>query len=166
MINQEMEAKITRLYFSEKWTAGTIASQLGLHHRTVSRVIRQSADSPAVRMSRLSKLDSYLPYMKEVLEQYPKLTATRLYQMVKERGYNGGSDYFRCVVRRIRPTKKHEAFLRRAVLPGEEAQVDWGHFGSIQIGRANRPLCAFVMVLSWSRRIYLKFFLNQNSRAF
>lgn len=86
--------------------------------------------------------------------------------MVKERGYNGGADYFRYVVRRIRPTKKHEAFLRRAVLPGCEAQVDWGHFGSIQIGRANRTLCAFVMVLSWSRRIYLKFFLNQNMSSF
>lgn len=166
MISEEIAAKITRLYFGEKWKKGTIATQLGLHHHTVSRVINQSSESPSVQMSRPSKLDPYLPYMKEVLEQYPKLTATRLYQMVRERGYQGGADYFRFVVRRIRPTKKHEAFLRRTVLPGEEAQVDWGHFGSIQIGRVKRPLCAFVMVLSWSRRIYLKFFLNQNMSSF
>ena len=45
-------------------------------------------------------------------------------------------------------------------------QVDWGHFGKIQIGRAERALMAFVMVLSWSRRIFLRFYLNQRMESF
>jgi hypothetical protein len=39
-------------------------------------------------------------------------------------------------------------------------QVDWGHFGHLEIGRARRPLMAFVAVLSWSRQIFLRFYLG------
>lgn len=59
-----------------------------------------------------------------------------------------------------------EAYLRLVTLPGEQAQVDWGHFGHLQIGRARRPLMAFVMVLSWSRRIHLRFFLDARVENF
>src|SRR5471032_3698213 len=43
---------------------------------------------------------------------------------------------------------------------------NWGHFGHLQIGRARRPLMAFVMVLSWSRQIYLRFFLDARMDSF
>jgi len=47
--------------------------------------------------------------------------------------------------------------MRLRTLPGEQSQVDWGHFGHILIGRAKRPLMAFVMVLSYSRKIFCGF---------
>jgi transposase len=47
----------------------------------------------------------------------------------------------------MRPRPPAEAYLRLRKLPGEQAQVDWGHFGHVQNGRARRPLMAFVMVL-------------------
>jgi hypothetical protein len=49
---------------------------------------------------------------------------------------------------------------------GEQGQVDWAHFDHLQIGRARRPLMAFVMVLSWSRQIYLRFFLDARMDSF
>lgn len=67
--------------------------------------------------------------------------------MVVARGYKGSKSGFRAIVSRLRPRRAAEAYLRRAVLPGEEAQVDWAHFGKITVGRAERPLFAFVMVL-------------------
>jgi len=39
--------------------------------------------------------------------------------------------------------------------------VDWGHFGRLEVGRARRPLLAFVLVLSYSRAIFLRFSLAQ-----
>ena len=51
-------------------------------------------------------------------------------------------------------------------LPGEQAQVDWAHFGHLQIGRAKRPLMAFVMALSHSRQIFLRFFLDARMESF
>jgi transposase len=86
--------------------------------------------------------------------------------MVKERGYNGSKSHFRHIVSTLRPTPSAEAFLRLATLPGEQAQVDWGHFGKLQIGDAERRLVAFVMVLSWSRRIFLRFYLGDGTGNF
>jgi transposase len=77
--------------------------------------------------------------------------------MVKARGYPGGPDHFRAVVARVRPRPPAEAFLRLRTLPAEQAQVDWAHFGKITIGQATRPLVAFVMVLSFSRQIFVRF---------
>jgi transposase len=78
--------------------------------------------------------------------------------MIKERGYPGGPDHMRRIVSRLRPKKPAEAFQRLRTMPGEQAQVDWAHFGKLTVGRAQRPLWAFVMVLSYSRRLFLRFF--------
>ena len=59
-----------------------------------------------------------------------------------------------------------EAYLRLRTLPGEQCQCDWAHFAHIEIGQAKRPLMAFVMVLSWSRRIFLRFFLGAHMENF
>jgi transposase len=86
--------------------------------------------------------------------------------MVRERGYRGGPDHFRHLVACHRPRRPAEAYLRLRTLPGEQAQVDWGHFGHLTIGRARRPLMAFVMVLSYSRQIFLRFFLDARLESF
>ena len=60
----------------------------------------------------------------------------------------------------LRPRPTPEAYLRLKTLQGEQGQVDWGFFDKVMIGGAEYRLTAFVVVLSWSRRIYLEFFLN------
>jgi transposase len=102
--------------------------------------------------------DPFVPFIVEQLEKYPGLRASRLFVMIKERGYPGGPDHLRRIVSRLRPKKAAEAFQRLRTMPGEQAQVDWAHFGKLTIGRAQRPLWAFVMVLSYSRRLFLRFF--------
>jgi transposase len=166
MISKAREADVLRLYHAEKWPIGTIANQLGLHHTTVQRVLAQAGLAPKVVAQRPSIVDPYLPFMIEVLTKYPRLHASRLFQMAKERGYTGSGEHFRRVVGRIRPRPPAEAFLRLRTLPGEQAQVDWGHFGKIHIGRAERTLWAFVMVLSWSRHIFLRFYMNAAMPSF
>ena len=159
-ISKELEAKILRYFHVEKWLVGTISSQLGVHHGTVDRVLSQAGLPKAARPHRPSQLDPFLPFVRETLEQYPRLTASRLWAMVRERGYPGGEDHFRHLMRHYRPRAQPEAYLRLKTLPGEQGQVDWGHFGKYRIGRAERALMAFVMVLSWSRRPFLRFFLD------
>lgn len=158
MIPKETEAEVVRLYHGEKWPVGTIAAQLGIHHTTVQRVLRQTGLDPKVVAPRPSMADPYVPFILEQLEKYPTLRASRLFAMVKARGYPGCEDHFRRIVGRFRPKKPAEAFQRLRTLPGEQAQVDWAHFGKLAIGRAQRPLWAFVMVLSFSRRVFLRFF--------
>ena len=166
MISKEREAEILRLFHAEKWPVGTIARQLGLHHVTVQRVLAQAGLPPKSVMPKPSIADPYLPFIMEVLAKYPRLTASRVYQMVRERGYPGAPDHFRSVVARIRPRPAAEAFLRLRTLPGEQGQVDWAHFGKLQVGRALRRLWAFVMVLSWSRAVFLRFYLSAAMPSF
>lgn len=156
-VSKEMEAQILRFYHAEKWTVGTIANQLNIHHSVVLRVLEQEG-AVISRPERRSIVDLYVPFIKETLEKYPKLTASRLYEMVKARGYRGGERHFRSVVVRLRPRPAAEAYLRLRTLPGEQGQVDWGSFGKIKFGIAERKLFAFVMTLSWSRQIFLRFY--------
>lgn len=163
----ERTAEILRLYHAERWPIGTIASQLGLHHSVVRRVLKAEGIVLAPPAPLPSCVDPYEPFIREVLAKYPRLRASRLFEMVRERGYPGAEGHFRRLVReRFRPRPPAEAYLRVRTLPGEQAQVDWAHFGRVQIGKASRPLVGFVMVLSHSRRIYLRFFLGQGMPSF
>ena len=161
----DIEAQILRYYHAEKWTIGTISRQLRVHHDVVRRVLAQ-AGLPRIGSPRKSPIDAYLPFIRQTLETFPSLTASRLYGMVRERGYPGRPDHFRHLIACYRPRPKAEAYLRLLTLPGEQGQVDWGHFGHLQIGRARRPLMAFVMVLSHSRQIFLRFFLDARMENF
>jgi transposase len=111
-------------------------------------------------------VDPFLAFIRQTLEKFPTLNASRLYAMVRERGYRGGPDHFRHLIARHRPRPHAEAYLRLRCLPGEQAQVGWGHFGHLEIGRARRPLMAFVMVLSYSRQIFLRFFPDARMENF
>lgn len=165
-ISHETEAEIVRLFHAEGWPRGTIARQIGVHHSVVSRVLSKNGVLPVPTRGRRSKIEPYVSFIKQTLEKFPKLNATRLHRMVKERGYSGGIDHFRDIVRALRPVQRGEAFLRLATLAGEQAQVDWGYFGKIRVGEAEHRLLAFVMVLSWSRRIFLRFYFGDATANF
>ncbi len=165
-VSADLEAKILRYHHVEKWGVCTIARQLHVHHSTVRRILCRAGIPPPQRAARPAKIDPYLPFIHETLERFPRLTAMRLYAMVRERGYRGGPDYFRYLISIHRPRRAAEAYLRLTTLPAEMGQVDWGHFGHLQIGRARRPLMAFVMVLAWSRQIFLQFFLDARMESF
>ena len=160
-VNEELKAQILRYHFVEHWRVGTIARQLGVHHSTVERVLGEAGvERERRRPRRPSKLDPYMAFITETLERFPTLTAARLFDMVKARGYPGAPDHFRHRIAQLRPRRSREAYLRLRTLPGEQAQVDWAHFGKLTIGRAQRPLMAFVLVLSYSRYSFLRFYLN------
>jgi transposase len=165
-IPPELEAQILRYYHVEKWRIGTIARQLRVHPETVARVLAQAGLPRIGAPQRPSKIDPYLPFIREMLARFPTLTASRLHAMVCERGYRGGPSRFRAVIACHRPRPPAEAYLRLRTLPGEQAQCDWAHFGHLVIGRARRPLMAFVLVLSFSRQIFLRFFLDARMENF
>ena len=160
MIPRALEAEILRLYHAEHWPIGTIAAQLRVHHGTVRRVLAQAGVPVRQNTVCASIVEPYRAFIVQTLTKYPTLRASRLYHMVRERGYPGAPDHFRAIVAQLRPRPAAEAYLRLRTLPGEQAQADWAHFGKLTIGRAVRPLMAFVMVLSYSRHLFLRFYLG------
>jgi transposase len=164
MISPEARAQIRRYYYAEHWKIGTIAQELGLHSETVRNAVelqRLGVTQPL----RPSLVDPYVEFIRQTLEQHPRLRATRIYQMIRQRGYSGSVVQLRRAVARLRP-KSREAFLRLEMFPGEQAQVDWAHFGHVMVGRARRALSCFVMTLSYSRALYLEFFFDQTTENF
>jgi len=164
MISPETRIQIRRYFYAEHWKIGTIAQNLGVHPDTVRHAIEAERFQRAEPL-RPSIVDPYLPFVREVLEQYPGLRATRLHQMICDRGYAGSVEQLRRVVARVRP-RPQEAFLRLQVFPAEQAQADWACFGSVMVGRAKRQLSCFVITLSWSRALYLEFFFDQTTENF
>jgi len=166
MIDAEVQARIRRLFFAEHFKVGTIVSELGVHRDTVLLAIKAENFMRALSVKRSPSLEPYTDFVKMTLEQYPRLRATRLFEMLTARGYPGGVHAVRRYLQRVRPKPKSEAFFRLETLPGEQGQVDWAHFGKVTVGNTERTLSCFVMVLSHSRGMYGRFFLDQTTENF
>src|SRR5882672_1121620 len=164
MISKETNAQIRRYFYAEHWKIGTIAHQLGVHPDTVRKAI-EAERFHSTQPLRSSIVDPYVPFLRQTLEQYPGLRATRLYQMIHDRGYSGSVVQLRRSVARLRPHNR-EPFLQLHAFAGEQAQVDWAHFGHVMVGRARRALSCFVATLSYSRALYLEFFFDQTMENF
>jgi transposase len=120
-----------RLYYAEHWKVGTIAAALQLHPNTVKHALHIVV--PRTRTSSASGARVTEPYtavIREILPRHPRLRATRLLEMLRDRGFTGSIYQLRRAVPALRPTPR-EAFFRLTMLPGEQAQVDWASFGNL-----------------------------------
>jgi transposase len=156
----EVEAEIARLYHAEHWKVGTIAAQVGVHEDVVRRVLGllKPRSRPERRERAPLPVAPFIDFINETLQKYPRLRSTRLWDMLKERGFSGSERSLRRFVATVRPAPQREAFLRLDPLCGEQAQIDWAHVGHIPVpGGGSRSLWLFLMVLSWSRATWGEF---------
>ena len=166
MITPAQRAEIRRLYYGEHWKMGTIAVQLGLHRETVRAAVEHEAGGVGRGVCRPTALDPYLPFIRNTLATYPRLRATRIHEMVRQRGYTGSVIQVRRLVRRLRPESGRTVYRRVVTLVAEQAQVDWGTFGKVRIGHGTRAVSGFVMVLGYSRALAALFTLDQTLESF
>jgi transposase len=164
MITTELVAEIRRLVLREGWKIETVARRFGVHHSVVRRILRGPPDGSAAPAP--SILEPFKPYLVERLTEHPNLSGRRLWSEVRERGFTGGVAVVRRYVAKVRAPRQRKAYLRVENEPAEQAQVDWGSFGQFRVGTTMRPLSCFVMVLSWSRAMYLDFSLDQRADTF
>ena len=166
MIDLETKAQIRRLFFADHWKIGTIARELSLHPETVAHAVgteRFKNLKPAA--ARPDLIAPYKGFIGEILAKYPRLCATRVFHMLRDRGYKNSIYPVRRFIAAVRP-QKHDVFLRLRTFPGEQGQVDWASFGEVSVGRARRKLSCFVITLSYSRAMYLEFFFDQKLESF
>jgi len=133
-----------------------IAQQLGVSRQTVYNHLQREDPFPKERPKRSSKLDPYKEYIRARLERFD-LPAPVLLKELVGKGYAGGITILR---EYVKPLK--EEFVRRVTerfetLPGEQAQMDWGECGTIEVGGERRKLYVFVVVLGYSRMLYARF---------
>jgi transposase len=162
-VERETEVEIRRLYFAEHWKKGTIATQLGVHRDVVERVLGPLG--PKSREPRTSLLDPFHGFVLETLERYPRLVATRIYDMIADRGYQGSLRTLRRFVMSHRPVPRSEVYVRLETLAGEQSQIDWAHVGQLRVKGGVRPLYCFVMLLRHSRAMWAELVLEQTTAS-
>ena len=164
MIDYQQFCQIKDLQGNQGLNAAQIAETLALDPRTVSYWLAQERFRPRRATPKPSKLDPYKPQIVQMLEKYP-YSAAQVLQRLREQGFEGGYSIVKDYVRTVRP-KRQPAFLKLAFAPGECAQVDWGSFGSVPVGQTHRRLSFFVMVLCYSRLMYVEFTVSQTMEHF
>ncbi len=164
MITYETFARIIYLSDQKGLSAAQIAREIGHGERTVRKWLRDRQYHPRKPVIRKSKIDPFKDSVVRMLETHP-YTARQIFQRLGEEGYDGCYSVVKRFVKKIRP-RREKAYLTLAFAPGECAQVDWGSFGSIGVGETRRRLSFFVMVLCYSRRMYVEFTVSQTMEHF
>lgn len=144
-----------------------IARAVGVSRRTVRRVLARVEEErrgpapashlpkPAAR--RPSLLDAYEDFIRQLLERYPNMTATRVCEELRGRGFTGHYTIVRQRVRALRPQPRREPVIRFETGPGLQAQMDYSSY-DIDFGdEGRRRVHLFSYVLAYSRRQYLRF---------
>ena len=164
MIDYALFCKIKHLKEHEGLTGTQIAAELALDPRTVDKWINQEQFVPRKTTPRPSKLDPFKKDIIRMLEAHP-YSAAQILQRISEQGFDGRYSIVKDYVRKVRPPR-FQAFLTLSFAPGECAQVDWGSYGSVNVGNTRRRLSFFVMVLCYSRMMYVEFTVSQTMEHF
>lgn len=152
------------LHDSEALTSRQISARLGVPRTTVLRHLRQPRLPEARPVNHgHGKLEPYRDLVAQLA--FEKLSAAQIFRRLSEAGYGGGETMVRKLVREIRPVRK-EAFLELKFPPGDMAQVDFAECGLVRVGGERRKLHAFLMVLGYSRRLFVRFIMRENTEHF
>lgn len=164
MIDYQTFLKIKYLHEHHGLKCSQIASKLNLDERTVGKWLKEKQFRQRQSTPRSSKLDAFKDDIVRLLETH-SYSAMQILQRICDDGFDGGYTIVKEYVRKVRP-KRTKAFLKLSFAPGECAQVDWGSYGMVTVGNTTRRLSFFVMVLCYSRMMYVEFTVSQSMEHF
>jgi transposase len=159
VIDYETFCKIRDLHDRDGLKCSQIAGEVGMDSRTVQKWLDEKSYRPRASTPRNTIITPFKHEIKRMLEKHP-YTATQIFQQLQEQDYEGSYTTVKRFVNKVRP-KRSTAYLKLAFAPGECGQVDWGSFGSVNVGNTRRRLSFFVMVLCYSRLMYVEFTVSQ-----
>ena len=155
-----------------RWRSGSsirkIAREMGLARNTVSGVLeeieaqRTGHEGSPIRRRR-SRLDLFEPIIQELLGRYPDLTAVRLLEELRDRGFTGGYTLVRRRLGVLRPRRAPSPVVRFETAPGVQAQMDYAVYELDFTSEGRRRVNLFSYILGYSRRQYLRFVETQDT---
>jgi transposase len=158
MLNWEAWMNIKHLH-KEGHSIKAITRLTGHSRNTVRRILRQPKPEAFKTPARSSRLDEFKPYV-EQRYQACALSTVRLFQELRAMGYSGSAATLYRFTQTLRSQQRtlSKLTVRYETPPGEQAQADWTYCGRFQeqLGKLV-SVYAFVMVLSFSRMLYVEF---------
>ncbi len=163
---EELEHLLVTLE-AQGWGIRALSRRFGISRNMVRRILRKHDDRrdhghdqlapKSKRAPCLSKLDPFVEKIKELLESYPGITGQRVYEELRDAGYQGGISIVRDRLRLMRPKPKHEPVVRFETEPGQQGQMDWSPY-TIRFTRSGtQKVQCFSYILGYSRRHYIDF---------
>jgi len=144
-----------------------IARALHISRNTVRQILTDHHDARSVEHSALpqprtrnrsSKLDPFRPKIDELLRKYNNITAQRIFEILRDNGYDGGETIVKNHVRRIRPKPSPKPSLVTPPRePGDMAECDWSPYQVAFTHAAAMNLQVFGYTLRYSTRKYYSF---------
>lgn len=139
-----------------------ISKLTGYDRKTIRKYLskREAAPVYGPRETRPSKLDVFKTYISERLKA-GVWNAQVLMRELRGQGYSGG---YTILTDWLRPQRQsaHVAAVRRfETPPGWQAQVDWGHLGTIDMDGVEQKLSGFTFTLGFSRAMFAEAALDQ-----
>ena len=162
MLRVEVRFMIKDLY--RKGVSVSEIAQATGHSRVTIRAVLTRPVSPVAhkRKARARKTDPFVPYLEKRMAE-GVFNCKKLLDEIRRQGYQGSWSLLKSFVRPYRQARRQQATVRFETEPGEQAQVDWGHFGFIQHYGRLRRLYAFLMTLGWSRTLYVEFTVSADA---
>jgi len=164
MIDYQTWHRIRHLHENGGLNGVQIARETGLHPETVWKWLKRERYEPRRVPVRVTKLDAFKPEIGRLLGQFA-YSARQVFQMLAAKGYDGGYTQVKRYVRAVRP-RPAKPYLDLVFEPGECVQWDWADCGTLGVGQTSRRLYAFLMVLCWSRQMYVEFTLRKTQEHF
>lgn len=156
---------LLRHYLEQGLSKAELARTLGVSRRTLyywissGQLDREQDNEPvryAPRPPVACKIDRYRQMVQTRLAEYPRLSATRLFDEARAAGYSGGYSQLKEYVRKVRPGPPPDPVVRFETPPGLQAQVDFAEF-RLPWGKRY----ALLVVLGYSRVLWLQFYPRQ-----
>ncbi len=161
MIDKRMIFEIHRLK-NNGFSNREIAAQLQIYRGTVSKYLDNPTIAPTSRKQKSSKLDPFRDFVRTIIEEHPTIKAPVVLNALQSKGFEGEITIVRKLLRELRGKScQREPFIRVESDPGQQMQVDWGHFHCLKYGELSRKLYALAVVESHSRMLYVFFSHSQ-----
>ncbi len=145
------------------FTVRSIARQLQVNRETVAKYLADPDMRKDKNTARGSKLDPYKDMIDMLVEQCPDVKAPVVLQRLRDKGFAGEITIVRDMLRQLRGRQQNrQAFIRFESEPGEQIQIDWGHFSSLSYGEIHRKLYALAVIEGHSRMLYVSFSHSQS----
>jgi transposase len=162
----QRRAEVLRLTYAENLGIRAISRKLKVARKTVRKLL--DGDRAVKAITKVPRPRMLLPYdgaIRQILGETPAMNAPAMLERLRTLGYRGGITIVRERLRQLRPHAEKEPFLTLDFKSGAAAQVDWADFGFALPG-CPRRVSAFVMVMCYSRMLYLEFTLSQAMGSF
>lgn len=142
-------------------SARKIALDLKISRSTAIKYLENQGEVTALRKPKASKLDPVREKIKELLKSFPSISAVRLNEKIRKTGYDGSITILRSYLRTLRTiTRKTGSF--KQLLSGADAQACWAYTATI----GDRTSYCFIMVLSFSKMLFIDFFPSRSLENF